>query len=56
LVILPADKQPVHTRTRRRLPSASMIFTVWRLGSQRRRVLLLAWLTLFPDPGDLPQV
>src|SRR5580658_9522281 len=26
-----------------------------RFGSQRRRVLLLAWLTLLPDCGPLPQ-
>ena len=40
LAILPAEMQRVHTRTRRRVPLSSTIFTVWRFGSQRRRVLL----------------
>ena len=55
-VILPAEMQRVHTRTRRRSPFSSTIFTVWRFGSQRRRVLLCAWLTLFPVAGPLPHV
>jgi len=38
--VLPAEMQRVHTRTRRRMPLSSTIFTVWRFGSQRRRVLL----------------
>ena len=54
LVTLFADTHDVHTFTRRRSPSTSMIFAVCRLGSQRRRLLLLAWLTLFPLPGCLP--
>ena len=54
LVILPAARQDVHTRTRRRAPSWSTILAVCRLGSQRRLDLLLAWLTLFPVPGRLP--
>jgi len=54
LAILPAEMQRVHTRTRRRVPLSSTIFTVWRFGSQRRRVLLWAWLTLFPVAGPLP--
>jgi hypothetical protein len=45
-----------HTRTRRRLPSASTIFTVCKFGSHRLRVRLLAWLTLLPKLGVLPQV
>jgi len=53
LVILPPEMHRVHTRTLRRWPLSSTIFTVWRLGSQRRRVLLWAWLTLFPDAGPL---
>ena len=40
LATLPAEMQRVHTRTRRRVPLSSTIFTVWRFGSQRRRVLL----------------
>ena len=55
LVILPAERQDVHTRTRRRTPWGSTILAVCRLGSQRRLDLLLAWLTLFPLPGCLPQ-
>jgi len=42
LVILPAERQDVHTRTRRRAPSWSTILAVCRLGSQRRLVLLFA--------------
>ena len=33
---------------------ASRTLTDWRLGSQRRRVLRIEWLTLFPDAGPLP--
>jgi hypothetical protein len=29
---------------------------VWRFGSNRRRRLLLAWLTVFPDWAALPQM
>jgi len=54
LVTLPAEIHRVHTRTRRRSPLPSTILTGWRFGNQRRRVLLLAWLTLFPVEGPLP--
>jgi hypothetical protein len=37
-------------------PLAVTIRTLCRLGSQRRRVLLWAWLTLFPVEGPLPQI
>ena len=40
LTTFPAEMHRVHTRTRRRSPFSSTIFTVWRFGSQRRRVLL----------------
>jgi hypothetical protein len=50
----PAEMHEVHTRTRLRVPTSSTIFTVWRFGNQRRRVLLWAWLTLFPVAGPLP--
>ena len=43
----------VQTLTRFRLPPRS-IFTVWRLGSQRRFVLRLEWLTRFPVAGAFP--
>lgn len=36
------------------LPQSVATRTVLRLGSQRRRVLLLAWLTLLPVEGFLP--
>lgn len=52
--IFPAEMQEVQTRTRLLVPLESMIFADWRLGNQRRRVLLLAWLTLFPVLGRLP--
>jgi len=32
------------------------ILTFWTLGFQRRLVLLLAWLTLFPKEGAFPQI
>jgi hypothetical protein len=46
--------QRVQARMRRTEPP---IFarTDCKLGFQRRRVLLLAWLTLFPTPGLFPQ-
>ena len=53
-VTLPDEIQRVHTRTRRRVPLSSTIFTVWRFGSHLRRVLLFAWLTLFPVAGPFP--
>jgi hypothetical protein len=56
LLIFPAEMHDVHTRTRRRVPDASMIRAVCRLGSHRRLVLLFAWLTLFPTDRPLPQI
>ncbi len=32
------------------------VFTLWRLGYQTLRVLLLAWLTLCPKTGPFPQI
>jgi hypothetical protein len=52
---LPARMQLAQTRIRRATPP-TRARTVWRLGSNRRRVLLLAWLTRFPDCGALPQM
>ena len=46
--------QLVQTLTRLALPLSVATLTVCRLGNQRRRVLLLAWLTLFPVEGFLP--
>jgi hypothetical protein len=37
-------------------PLAVTIRTRCKLGIQRRRVLLWAWLTLFPVEGPLPQI
>jgi len=53
-VIFPDEMHDVHTRTRRRTPFASTIFTGCRFGNHLRRVLLWAWLTLFPVEGPLP--
>jgi hypothetical protein len=46
----------VQTRERRTPPLAVTMRTRLRFGSQRRRVLLLAWETLFPVTGPLPQI
>jgi hypothetical protein len=45
----------VQTRAVRCTPRSS-IRTDWRLGSQRRLVLFIAWLTLLPALGPLPQI
>jgi len=37
------------------LPSLTA-FTLWRLGYQTFRVLLFAWLTLWPKTGPFPQI
>jgi hypothetical protein len=37
-------------------PPAVAVRTSCRLGFQRRLVLLLAWLTLLPTEGRLPQI
>lgn len=44
----------MHTRTCFALPLSVATLTVCRLGNQRRRVLLWAWLTLLPVDGFLP--
>src|SRR3989338_7665458 len=46
-VTLPALRQRVHTRTRRARPATSARIET-RLGSQRRRVSLCAWLIVLP--------
>ena len=37
-------------------PLPTIARTFFRLGSHRRLVLLLAWLTLLPTEGRLPQI
>src|SRR5579872_5610376 len=49
-----ARRQDVQTRAVRAVPR-SLIFTDCRLGSQRRLVLFIAWLTLLPAIGPLLQ-
>lgn len=44
--IFPAEMHRVQTRTRFGVPSSVWINTRLRFGSQSRRVLLFAWLTL----------
>jgi hypothetical protein len=48
--------QRVQARILRTDPSVWVWRTDWRLGNQTRLVLLLAWLTLFPTWGVLPQI
>src|SRR5690606_34587791 len=55
LTTFPAERQDVQTRTRLRVPFSVTMRAVCRFGSQRRRVLLLAWLTLLPARGPFPQ-
>lgn len=45
----------VHTRTCRTVPFET-VFTRWMLGIQIFLVLLLAWDTLCPKLGPLPQI
>ncbi len=52
---LPDRMHLVHTLMRRGAPSI-IARTRCRLGYQRRFVLLLAWLTLCPKTGPLPQI
>jgi len=47
--------QPVQTRTCLRTPSTTAR-TRFKFGFQRRRRVLLAWLTTFPKCGALPQI
>jgi hypothetical protein len=49
LRILPAEMQRVQTRTCFRVPFSVTMWTRRRFGTQRRRVLLFAWLTLLPN-------
>jgi hypothetical protein len=49
----PALMQRLQTRTRFTAPP-STILTACKFGSQRRFVLLFAWLTLLPTEGLLP--
>ena len=46
-------RHDAHTREVLTVPD-SRTRTDCRLGSQRRRVLRMEWLTLFPDAGPLP--
>ncbi len=46
----PDRRQRVQTRMRLWAPP-TIARTVWILGLKTRRVLLLAWLTLFPEVG-----
>src|SRR5436190_19429112 len=48
-------RQRVQTRRRRVVPFTTAR-TRWRLGYQRRFVLLFAWLTLCPVMGPLPHI
>lgn len=52
----PDRMQRVQTRICLELPPTVATRTFCRLGSQRRLVLLWAWLTLFPVTGFLPQI
>jgi hypothetical protein len=56
LTISPERRQRVQTLTCTELPPLAAILTRCRLGSQRRRFLLWAWLTLLPVTGPLPQI
>lgn len=52
---LPLRMQPVQARIFLPWPS-TLAFTGRKLTFQRRLVMLLAWLTLFPNCGPLPQI
>jgi len=56
LVTEPERMQRVQTLMVDTLPLAALAFTFCRLGYQVVRVLLLAWLTLLPVLGPLPQI
>lgn len=51
----PAERQDVQIRIFLRVPFSVTIRADCRFGSQRRFVLLFAWLTLFPARGPFPQ-
>jgi hypothetical protein len=55
LVINPERRHREQTFIRTVLPFLTA-FTLWRLGYQTFRVLLLAWLTLWPKTGPFPQI
>jgi len=55
LTTYPERRHLVQT-LRYRTPAAVRARTRRRLGFQRRLVRLLAWLTLWPTPGRLPQM
>ena len=54
-MIFPERRQRVQTFTWRRVPSITT-WTRWRFTRHTRRVLLLAWDTLFPTPRRLLQM
>ena len=55
LETFPAFRQRVHTFIRLRRP-LTIARTGWIFGLKRRRVLLFAWLTRFPNCGPLPHI
>jgi hypothetical protein len=55
LITLPDLKHRVHTWMERTEPWVTAL-TLRRFGFQRRLVWLLAWLTLLPTVGRLPQM
>ena len=56
LTTAPERIQRVHTRAWILLPPLVAILTRCKFGSQRRLVLLWAWLTLLPVTGPLPHI
>ena len=56
LTTAPERMQRVHTRAWILLPPLVAILTRCKFGSQRRLVLLWAWLTLLPVTGPLPHI
>ena len=55
MAILPERMQRVQTSSFF-TPPPTFARTDWRLGFHRRRVRLLAWLTVLPVDGPLPQI
>ena len=55
LVTFPERRQAVQTRKVRWAP-LTIARTLRRLGFQRRRVMLCAWLMWFPYLGPFPQI
>jgi hypothetical protein len=56
LITAPDLMHRVHTLVFLVLPPPLAMCTVFKLGSQRRLVLLWAWDTLLPVTGPLPQI